>query len=252
MSSRREAWKPRRLATSWKRSSTSWRTRRGSHRHVKVVGKRLPSFLCSHPVLLAIDDAQPLFNTSNYVDPSYNAVESFSLSVPRLLLDFVSGARTFVRRDQEPAADRDLPRTYSLQESGSILLAPSLLSAHSSPAMTDFLNSESSDSLAISSPYASLGSSFDVYRGILAGLEKLEVSPRLERKEAVGVVEMLRARRGVRERASSFSLLSRCYRGLTRLPFLSAMSDQSFLERYVAADGNPREFSRGLERNTQL
>lgn len=117
--------------------------------------------------------------------------------------------------------------------------------------MTDFLTSQSSDSLATPSPYASLGSSFDVYRSILSGLEKLEVSPRLERKEAIGVVEMLRARRGVRERASVS--LPFCSPG-AELPslFSAAMSDQSFLERYVAADGNPREFSRGLEHNTQL
>jgi small subunit ribosomal protein S29 len=49
-------------------------------------------------VLLAIDDAQPLFTTSSYVDPTYVPIETFSLSVPRLLLDFISGARSFVRR----------------------------------------------------------------------------------------------------------------------------------------------------------
>lgn len=51
----------------------------------------------SHPVLLGIDDAQGLFATSSYVDPTYQPVESFSLTVPRLLLEYISGAKSLVR-----------------------------------------------------------------------------------------------------------------------------------------------------------
>lgn len=52
----------------------------------------------SFPVLLAIDDVQGLFATSSYIDPNYYPLESYSLSVPRLLLDYISGAKAFVRR----------------------------------------------------------------------------------------------------------------------------------------------------------
>lgn len=54
------------------------------------------SISSSHPVLLAVDDAQSLFATSKYVDPSYDPIEAFSLSVPRLLLEYISGAKSFV------------------------------------------------------------------------------------------------------------------------------------------------------------
>lgn len=50
-----------------------------------------------YPVLLAIDDSQSLFATSSYVDPTYTPVETYSLAVPRLLLDFISGSKSFVR-----------------------------------------------------------------------------------------------------------------------------------------------------------
>jgi hypothetical protein len=44
-----------------------------------------------------------------------------------------------------------------------------------------------------------VGTSFDIYSEVLQGLRKFEVPARLEREEAVGVVEMLQAWRGVRE-----------------------------------------------------
>lgn len=51
----------------------------------------------SYPVLLAVDDVQSIFTTSSYIDPSYLPLESFSLAIPRLLLDFISGSKSFVR-----------------------------------------------------------------------------------------------------------------------------------------------------------
>lgn len=87
-----------------------------------------------------------------------------------------------------------------LQSSGSVLVAPSLLSSHRSAAVTRYL--ESSTSTDSPSPYIPVGTSFDVYSDILSGLKKLELPARLERKEAVGVVKMLQGWRGVRESAS--------------------------------------------------
>ncbi|GAA6043798.1 hypothetical protein JCM8097_007715 [Rhodosporidiobolus ruineniae] len=167
------------------------------------------------PVLLAIDDAQPLFTTSAYVDPSYHAVETFSLAVPRLLLEFISGQRTFA--------------------TGAVVLAPDSLSARASPAMTDFLASSPSPTSfspaaasPLSSPYdRATASAYETYSAVLAsGVQKLEIPERLSRKEAVGIVRLLKGWRGTRD----------------------AVDDQVFLERLVATDGNPREFSRTLRK----
>lgn len=57
-----------------------------------LLTRRIRSF----PVLLAIDDAQSLFATSKYIDPTYQALETFSLVIPRMLLELVSGQRSFV------------------------------------------------------------------------------------------------------------------------------------------------------------
>lgn len=95
----------------------------------------------------------------------------------------------------------------------------------------------------------------DLYATILTGLQTLVVPPRLERKEAVGIVRMLQSWRGAREGPyrCQARYLTRLHE-LTRLPFpfSSGVSDDSFLEQYVASDGNARQFSRGLERNQQL
>jgi len=159
----------------------------------------------ARPVLLAIDDAQSLFATSDYLDPSYTALESFSLSVPRLLLAFVSGTKAFAQ--------------------GAVVLAPSLLSKKTSPAMDVFLSGA-----AAPAAFDDVGSEFATYQATLAGAHKVEVPARLERREAVGVIEMLQALRGVRE----------------------PVSDRGFLERYVASDGNARALSRSLGANVRL
>ncbi|KAK4698316.1 small subunit ribosomal protein S29, partial [Phenoliferia sp. Uapishka_3] len=151
------------------------------------------------PVLLALDNAQGLFTISSYVDPSYAPLEPTSLSVPRLLLEFVSGVKSFA--------------------SGSIVLAPSLLSARKSLAMIELLNPNAKRTTAPG----------DVYSAILSQLQVMKVPARLERKEAVGIVHMLQSWRGTRE----------------------AVSDDSFMEQYVGSDGNARQFSRSLDRNQQ-
>ncbi|THH17829.1 hypothetical protein EW146_g3049 [Bondarzewia mesenterica] len=47
------------------------------------------------PVLLAIDDFQALYCKSSYRDPHYAAIKSWHLSMPRLLLEYASGKKTF-------------------------------------------------------------------------------------------------------------------------------------------------------------
>ncbi|GAA5914127.1 hypothetical protein JCM5296_004717 [Sporobolomyces johnsonii] len=141
------------------------------------------------PVLLAIDDAQSLFATSAYVDPTYQAIETFSLIVPRMLLGFVSGQRTFA--------------------TGSVLLCASSVSPHPSPAMTDFLSPPSPSALPSAYDRARLAS-YPTYAAILAsGVRKLAVPARLDRTEAVGIVKLLQGWRGVREQVSDRAFVER-------------------------------------------
>lgn len=47
-------------------------------------------------VLLAVDEVQALFMTSEYRSPDFTLLESYALSLPRLLLDYISGRKAFV------------------------------------------------------------------------------------------------------------------------------------------------------------
>ncbi|EIM86567.1 uncharacterized protein STEHIDRAFT_147130 [Stereum hirsutum FP-91666 SS1] len=49
------------------------------------------------PVLVAVDDFQALFCKSAYRDPLYGSLRAWHLSMPRLLLEYASGRRTFAR-----------------------------------------------------------------------------------------------------------------------------------------------------------
>lgn len=49
-------------------------------------------------MLLAIDEAQVLFDTSLYRTPDFVRVESYQLSMPLLALDLISGRTPLVRR----------------------------------------------------------------------------------------------------------------------------------------------------------
>ncbi|KAI0045817.1 hypothetical protein FA95DRAFT_1560786 [Auriscalpium vulgare] len=50
-----------------------------------------------YPVLLAIDDFQALFSKSTYRDPHFAHIKAWHLSMPRLLLQYASGQKTFAR-----------------------------------------------------------------------------------------------------------------------------------------------------------
>jgi small subunit ribosomal protein S29 len=50
-----------------------------------------------YPVLLAIDDFQALYCRTSYKDPRFSAIKSYHLSMPRLLLEYAGGKRSFVR-----------------------------------------------------------------------------------------------------------------------------------------------------------
>ncbi|KAI0831871.1 mitochondrial ribosomal death-associated protein 3-domain-containing protein [Trametes gibbosa] len=50
-----------------------------------------------YPVLLAIDDFQALYCMSQYRDPFFRAIKAYHLTLPRTLLEFASGERSFAR-----------------------------------------------------------------------------------------------------------------------------------------------------------
>lgn len=50
-----------------------------------------------YPVLFAIDEVHSLFSVSTYRSPSYELIEPYHLSTPRLALDYLTGIKTFVR-----------------------------------------------------------------------------------------------------------------------------------------------------------
>lgn len=49
------------------------------------------------PVLFAIDEVHSLFSVSTYRSPSYELIEPYHLSTPRLALDYLTGIKTFAR-----------------------------------------------------------------------------------------------------------------------------------------------------------
>ena len=51
----------------------------------------------SHPVLLAVDEFQALYGKTAYRDPHFVSIHSYHLSVPRLIMEYASGRRAFVR-----------------------------------------------------------------------------------------------------------------------------------------------------------
>ena len=133
-----------------------------------------------------------------------------------------------------------------------MLLSPSALSKVQSPALNNLLGVRQP---AIPNPYSAVGSSYDVYSSVLAGVTKVPVPSRLDRTEAVGLVEMLQGYRGVREGASAH--LSRSAASTNELMPLccvaspSALSDQTFLEKYVASDGVPRHLRTLLQESSE-
>jgi hypothetical protein len=49
-----------------------------------------------YPVLLAVDDFQALYCKTAYRDPHFVPIKPYHLSIPRLLLEYASGRKSFV------------------------------------------------------------------------------------------------------------------------------------------------------------
>ena len=55
------------------------------------------SELRRHPVLLAVDDIQAMYGYSTYRDLHYRQLMAQHLAIPRMILEFASGRKAFVR-----------------------------------------------------------------------------------------------------------------------------------------------------------
>lgn len=50
-----------------------------------------------HPVLLAVDQLQAVYGKTSYRDQHFVPIHSYHLSMPRLIMEYASGKRSFVR-----------------------------------------------------------------------------------------------------------------------------------------------------------
>ena len=50
-----------------------------------------------YPVLFAVDGFQALYHKTKYRDPHFTPINSYHLSIPRLIMEYASGKRSFVR-----------------------------------------------------------------------------------------------------------------------------------------------------------
>ncbi|KIY69448.1 hypothetical protein CYLTODRAFT_349530 [Cylindrobasidium torrendii FP15055 ss-10] len=50
-----------------------------------------------HPVLLAVDDFQSLYGKTKYKDPHFDGITSYHLNVPRLIMEYAGGRKSFAR-----------------------------------------------------------------------------------------------------------------------------------------------------------
>ncbi|TFK24036.1 mitochondrial carrier protein [Coprinopsis marcescibilis] len=115
------------------------------------------------PVLLAVDDVQALYRKTAYKDAFFNAVQPFHLSMPRMILEYASGKRSFARG--------------------------AFLSALTTSDTTNPIPQELVDALELtdthpSSPYDKRSRELV---GYAAGLKALDVPGRLSAGEAAGV-----------------------------------------------------------------
>ncbi|KAF9480354.1 hypothetical protein BDN70DRAFT_618401 [Pholiota conissans] len=126
-----------------------------------------------YPVLLAIDDMQTLYGKTAYRDPQFLPIQSYHLSLPRMLLEYASGKRSFHK--------------------GAVLGAISASrTSHPIPLeLRDALDLHTEE-YPIASPYDKRNKSLVEYAD---GLKAMPVPEKLTLEEAVGVFEVWKGQR---------------------------------------------------------
>ncbi|KAG7527804.1 hypothetical protein FFLO_06575 [Filobasidium floriforme] len=126
------------------------------------------------PVLLAVDEAQALFMRSNYRTPHFDHLESYALSLPRLLLDYVSGRKSF--------------------DKGAILTSISLSTAQHAPPKEIYAAVPELSKAPVVTPYDKLD---EHHVEAARGLEVFDVGDRLDLQEARGILDLCQQRKFV-------------------------------------------------------
>ncbi|TXT04856.1 hypothetical protein VHUM_03939 [Vanrija humicola] len=118
------------------------------------------------PVLIALDDVQTLFGTSKYRTPTYEPVEPYHLSAPRLFLDYFSGRKSFAN--------------------GAIVTAPSLTNTKIFPSV-DFYKGFGIQPRKAITEYTKFN---EHHLAHAEGVKKIEVPFGLTGTEAAGMFEL--------------------------------------------------------------
>ncbi|KAK4686765.1 small subunit ribosomal protein S29, partial [Tremellales sp. Uapishka_1] len=155
-----------------------------------------------YPVLVAIDGVDALFRKSAYRSTDYSLLEPYHLSVPRLMLEYLSAEKSFSR--------------------GALVTAVSL----TTPLPAELLSGLSLPTPHPLTPYTKLEPQH--LQNASSGLQKVDVPFGMSPEEAAGLFEIWSKKGWARK-----------------------STDEVFLEAFAGAAGNPRELSKGLERNMQ-
>ncbi|KAF8889525.1 mitochondrial ribosomal death-associated protein 3-domain-containing protein [Gymnopilus junonius] len=158
------------------------------------------------PVLLAVDEFQALYGKSAYRDPHFQTIQPYHLSVPRLIMEYANGKRSFTRGA--------VIGSLSLSQTNFVLPVE----------LHDALDLEDLDAYPIS-PFAKRNREMMVYT---EGLKKLAVPEKLTLEEAIGVFEVWKGTEvigtGTASSADNF------------------FYDEAFLGKYTESGGNARDF----------
>jgi len=162
----------------------------------------------TYPVLLAVDDFQALYCKTAYRDPHFRPIKSYHLSMPRLIMEYASGKKSFARGAVLGAIKASDPNfTLPLE------LRETLLLPHDRP----------------TGPYAKCSRHMVEYT---KGLKTLTVPAQLSVNEAASLFEVW-----MKDKA----LHSSTYTSDDGISDLAAY-DEMFLSKYSESSGNARDF----------
>lgn len=132
------------------------------------------------PVLLAVDSAQALYRPTKYLssDETPYLLDSTALSLPRLLLDYASGRKSFQR--------------------GAVLFASSYNNAYQSRSVDIVIDGRQPG------PFEQRST---LYEGLLKqNMKPLNVDAKMDLQDAAGLAELLKNSKRMRTGQSSFDL----------------------------------------------
>lgn len=171
------------------------------------------------PLLIAVDSAQALYTTSGHPSPlNHLPLDSFAMSIPRLLLEFGSGARPIVKGGTVFAMSSS-PQGDVNHTSRSLDIALGLGEPHH--------------------PYERL--KHPVYYQMATKLKRFDIG-RMSRDEASGVMKLLEASRILKNRKCLDLYVFNRSKGLS-----IAKSDSLLIEAFMAADGYAGPFVKSLK-----